>query len=383
MSDNSFLSPSRITVNRPNRHHGEILFAVAVLIALYAAWHVRGELIIIYVSALFAVVFMPVLSAIMKLRIGRWSPGRGMAVFILFLIGVVSVAAFVALALPPVMRDLREFATELPTRGPELLSRIRRFPFSEHVNVAALNARLQDIASNLAAYLLHSISGWAQGFFDIIIGVVLTVYFMLEGDKAYLWLLSFVPAEKRRRLASTLARAEVRMGKWLLGQGALMLILGVTSTIVFLALRVRYAYALGVLMGLLNIIPVVGALISITLVALVAAIDSWGRVVGVLVFYAIYAQVETSYLTPRIMRTSVDLAGLAVIIALLLGSALAGVIGAMVAVPTAVLIAVLLNEYAVQPGPTIEPVHTLPVSPSPIAAAPVAAAPISELELHE
>lgn len=366
MSDHSYLSTERITMNRPNRRRGDILFALGALILLYAAWHVQRELTIIYVSALFAVVFMPVVGAIMKLRIGRWSPGRGAAVFILFLVSATSIALFSAFTLPPVVRDLRELAKELPTRGPALLSRIRRLPFSEHVNVEALNARLQDVASNLAAYLLYSIRDWARGIFDIIIGVVLTVYFMLEGDKAYYWLLSFFPAEKRGRLDSTLARAEVRMGKWLLGQGSLMLILGVTSTIVFLALHIRYAYALGVLMGLFNIIPVVGALISVTLVSLVAAIDSWGRVVGVLVFYIIYAQIETSYLTPRIMRTSVDLAGLAVIIALLLGSALAGIVGAMVAVPTAVLIAVLLNEYAVQPDPVIAPTQ-----------------PISELELHE
>jgi len=156
-----------------------------------------------------------------------------------------------------------------------------------------------------------------------------------------------------------MARAEVRMGKWLLGQGALMLILGVLSTIVFLALHIRYAYALGVLMGLFNIIPVVGALISVTLVVLVAAIDSWGHVVGVLIFYAIYAQIETSYLTPRIMKTSVDLASLAVLIALLLGSALAGIVGAMVSVPTAVLITVLLDEYAVKPDPASLPAKPL------------------------
>lgn len=366
MSDTSYLSPQPTTMNRPSRRRGDILFTVGVLILLYAAWHVRRELTIIYVSALFAVVLMPVMGAIMKLRIGRWRPGRGAAVFILFLLSAISIALFSAFTLPPVAQDLRELAKELPTRGPALLSRIRRLPFSEHVNVDALNSRLQDIASNLAAYLLYSIRDWARGLFDIIIGIVLTVYFMLEGDTAYYWLLSFFPIEKRRRLDSTLARAEVRMGKWLLGQGSLMLILGVVSTIVFLALRIRYAYALGVLMGLFNIIPVVGALISVSLVCVVAAIDSWGRVVGVLVFYIIYAQIETSYLTPRIMRTSVDLAGLAVIVALLLGSALAGVVGAMVAVPTAVLIAVLLNEYGVQPDAAVVPTGR-----------------ISELELHE
>ncbi len=70
------------------------------------------------------------------------------------------------------------------------------------------------------------------------------------------------------------------MGKWLLGQGSLMVILGVTSTIVFVSLHMRYAYALGVLTGLLNIIPVLGAVVSLVLAVLVAALDSWGRVVG-------------------------------------------------------------------------------------------------------
>jgi predicted PurR-regulated permease PerM len=296
---------------------------------------------------------MPVMRGITRLHIGKWSPGRGMAIFFLLLAIGGAASLFAVFALPPVVRDLREFVGELPTRGPELLARIRKLPFSQRVNIAALNARLQDFASNAATYLLYSIKNWAGVLFKIITGIVLTIYFLLEGEIAYQWMLSFFPVGKRQRLDTTLARAEVRMGKWLLGQGSLMLILGLSSTIVFVALKVRYAYALGVLMGLLNIIPIAGALVSVVLALLVAAIDSWGRVLGVAIFYAIYAQVETSYLTPRIMRTSVDLAGLSVIIALLLGSALAGVIGAMVAVPTAVLIAVLLNEYAVKPEPII------------------------------
>jgi predicted PurR-regulated permease PerM len=79
----------------------------------------------------------------------------------------------------------------------------------------------------------------------------------------------------------------------------------------------------------------------------VAAIDSWGRVIGVAIFYLVYIQIENSFLTPRIMRNSVNLPGLAILVALLLGSALEGVLGAMVSVPTAVLVAVLLDEYLV------------------------------------
>jgi len=332
---------------------GNILFAFAVALALFTAWHVIDVLEIIYVSALFAVVLMPVMRGIMRLRIGKWNPGRGSAIFILLFVVTGTATLFFFVALPPVIRDMRQFIAELPYRGPQMLERVRKLPLSSHVDVNALNTRLQDIASNAASYLFFSARSWAGKLFNVITGIILTIYFLLEGEVAYRWLLSFLPVDKRARLDTTLARAEVRMGKWLLGQGSLMLVLGLSSMIVFLFLHVRYAYALGVLMGLFNLIPIAGAIISMTLVVMVAAIDSWGRVAGVLIFYAIYAQVETSYLTPRIMKHSVDLVGLAVLIALLLGASLAGIVGAMVAVPTAVLVAVLLNEYLVQPEPII------------------------------
>jgi predicted PurR-regulated permease PerM len=101
-------------------------------------------------------------------------------------------------------------------------------------------------------------------------------------------------------------------------------------------------------MGLLNIIPIAGGVITIVLAAGVAALDSWTKAAGVLIFYLIYVNIESALLTPRIMRSSVNLMGLTVLVALLLGTALAGVVGALVSVPTAALIAVFLDEYAVQ-----------------------------------
>ncbi|MCL6464729.1 AI-2E family transporter [Pseudacidobacterium ailaaui] len=331
----------------------DIVFTFSLALALILAWYVRNVLLLIYVSALFAVVLTPVVKGIMKVRIGRWSPGRGVAILVLVVVVAGFATMFFIFALPPVARDLREFISELPTRGPQLLARIRKIPLMQRLDVNSLNTRIQDFAANFATYIFLSAKHWASKLFDIITGIVLTVYFMLEGEKAYHWMLSFFPVEMRQRLDKTLVRAEARMGQWLLGQGALMLILGTCSTIVFVALHLRYAYALGVLMGLFNIIPIAGAIITVSLALMVAAIDSWGRVLGVAIFYAIYAQLETSFLTPRIMQSRVDLPGLAIIIALMLGAALDGVRGALVAVPTAVLVAVLLDEYAVQSEPVI------------------------------
>jgi predicted PurR-regulated permease PerM len=355
----------RIKRVRSRSVRGYIVFAFAIGLVLATAYLMRQILLLLYVSALFAVVLSPVIHGITRIHIGRWHPGRGLAIFLLLLSLAAAATLFFAFALPPVLKDVQALITELPTRGPQLLDQLHRLPFISHLNLSGLNAKLQGFASNFAEYLFLSISGWASKLADVGAVIFLTVYFMLEGDEAYHWILSFFPRSARGRLNDTLLRADVRMGKWLLGQGGLMLILGLCSLIVFVLLKIRYAYALAVLMGALNIIPIVGAMVSMALVLLAAATDSWEKVLGVAIFYAIYAQVETSYLTPRIMKSSVDLSALGVLVALLMGSKLAGVIGAMIAVPTAVLVSVLIQEYLVQhdehvPLPEVVPVKAAP-----------------------
>jgi predicted PurR-regulated permease PerM len=333
---------------RTRSMRGSIVFAFAIALVLVLAYLMREILLLLYVSALFAVVLSPVIHGIMKVHIKSWHPGKGLSIFLLMLSVGTAATLFFVFAVPPVVKDVQALISELPTRGPQLLDELHRVPLVSHLNLSGLTTKVQGFASNFAEYLFLSISGWAGKLADIGAVIFLTVYFMLEGDEAYHWLLSLFPKSTRGRLNTTLLRADVRMGKWLLGQGSLMLILGLCSLIVFVLLKVRYAYALAVLMGVLNIIPIVGAMVSMALVLLAAATDSWEKVLGVVVFYAIYAQVETSFLTPRIMKSSVDLSSLGVLVALLMGSKLAGVIGAMIAVPTAVLVSVLVQEYLVK-----------------------------------
>lgn len=325
----------------------EILFVFALALACYLAWLLRDVLLLLYVCALFAVVLAPLVRSTSLLRIGRWQPFKGSAIFILLLAAAAAIAAFGFLALPPVIADLQEFAQEMPSRVPALLLKLQSIPLAQHLDNADLISQIQGFASHAAAYLLSSVRDWAGILFDAVMGLILTIYFILEGDRAYLWFLSFFPPEGRERLDKTLQRAEIRMGRWLLGQGSLMLILGICSTLTFVILKVRYAYALGVLMGALNIIPVLGGAIGISLALLSASIDSWGSVIGVAVFYAIYLWIENSFLIPSIMQNRLNLPGLAVLVSLLIGSAMAGILGATVAIPTAVLVAVLLEEYAV------------------------------------
>ena len=327
---------------------GYILFTIGILLLLALAWKLSEVLTMLYVSALFAVVLMPIVNSISAISIRAYHPPRPVAILILIAAVLLALGLFFSFGLPPVLRDLRDFTTELPQRIPAVAARLKRIPMVDRIGIDSIVVKAEGAVSATANYLVVALPSWLTHLFDIITTVFLCIYFMLEGEYAYRFFLSLFPLERRRRLDQTLRTAERRMSKWLLGQGTLMLILGVSSITVFGLLHVRYFLLLGVLMGLFNIIPIAGGIITITLAAIVAALDSWAKMAGILTFYAVYANLESAVLTPRIMRSSVNLMGLTVLVALLVGTALAGVVGALVAVPTAALIVVLLEEYAVK-----------------------------------
>src|SRR5271155_977588 len=186
-----------IQTARTRSVRGNIVFAFAVCLALSAAYLMRDILMVLYVSALFAVVLSPLIRGIMGIRIMRWHPGRGLAIFFLLLSVAAAATLFFAFAMPPVLRDVQSLIAELPKRGPELLDRLHRLPLASHFNFSGLNAKLQGFVSNFAEYVFLSISGWAGKIADVGAGVFLTIYFMLEGDEAYHWLLSFFPQPAR------------------------------------------------------------------------------------------------------------------------------------------------------------------------------------------
>lgn len=342
-----------MTTNEPAKtynYRGDILFAFLLAGAAYVAWQLRNLLILFYVSALFAVVLRPVVDATGRIRIRGRQPFKGpIAILALVVAVVVALTGVGFLTFPPVIRDLQAFGTSTPSQVPDLIEKLKSIPYVNRLNLntSVVYSQLKGLAAQTATQVIESASELAGKVVNIIACFVLTVYFLLEGDEAYQWCLAFLPPHRRKRLDTTLRRAGVGMGKWLLGQLTLMALLGLTSTIVFLLLNVRYAYALGVIAGLLNVVPVLGAAIALILAMLVSALDSWGRVLGVVIFFALYLQIENSFLAPRIMKSRVGLPSLAVFIALLIGFELAGIAGAMVAVPTAVLVSVLLNEYLV------------------------------------
>ena len=323
-------------------YRSDILFVVAVVLLLWAAYTVRDVLLLIYVSALFAVVISPAIRLVRRIRIRSWRPGRAFAITVLMLTLVGTLTVFLVVALPPIYYNAREFSSEWPKHLAALSH--SGFPLAQNLNAAELQTYGAEIVGG-AAGLFRNVAG---GIFGLFTGIILTVYFIIDGQRAFHWAVSLFPVPQQERLSKTLLKAERRMRNWLLGQTLLMVTLGVSSFVVYFALGIKYYYVLAMYACLANIVPIVGQLSSVVLASTVAAFDSPHKLVGVLIFYAVYAQIESGFLTPRIMKSTVDLSPLAVIIALVLGGALAGVLGALVSVPTAALISVFVDEYVVK-----------------------------------
>src|SRR5581483_9429033 len=333
------------TSQRHNSLRADLITVLLFAAGLYVVWVLRTTLLLIYVGVIFAIIFSPAVSWIEGRRIFRWHISRGAAVIVFFALIFLVLSAVAVLVLPPISQQLRELSQQLPQTLSQLRSKIGGLPFGSKLSSRFDTQSLQQMAQSAGAASLNVFRGLAGGLMALLTIVLVTAYSMIDGGRAFQWGMSLVPADRRAQLSSALLRGGKLMQRWLIGQLVLMLILGSLTAIVLGLMKVRFFYAIAVFGGVTNFVPILGPIATVILASMVAAIDSWTKVLGVIVFYAAYQQVENAFLTPRIMRSTVGLPGLAIIIALLVGGALAGVLGALVAVPTAALVSTMIAEY--------------------------------------
>jgi predicted PurR-regulated permease PerM len=325
-----------------------LILGFALVILLLAMWFARHALLILYVSSVFAIVLKPAVDWVHRRSILGWRPGNGAA--LLLLIGALTLA-FVLLgifAVPRLASDLGDFLSGLPQKLQELQAKLRRVPALRNVDFTRFSSHLFSATGTG----VRAAANFGGAIMDVLTTLLLIAYFILDGERLLTSALSMVPAAPRARLQHTLTRAAVRMRGWLAGQAMLMLILAASSGLCFGILGVPYYYLLAVFAGVANIIPLLGPLATVIIASLLAATVSGWKVLGVLAFYAVYQQVENAFLTPNIMKSQVQLSAATVLIALLVAGELAGIAGALVAVPSAVLVAELANEYLKSEDPT-------------------------------
>jgi predicted PurR-regulated permease PerM len=325
-------------------HRSDILFFFSVLLALWIAYTVRDVLLLIYMSALFAVVLAPAIGLVQKVHVNGWRAGRGFAILFLILVLGLAGTLFMVFAFPPIYHDARQFSSDWPRHMASLSEELKSLPLGNKVDPAELQKYAAEIVGGAGGLFLNL----AGGIFGLFTAIILTAYFIIDGERTLQWVISLFPFHQQNRLTATLLRANKRMRNWLMGQSIMMGAMCVASLAAYYALHLKYFYILAMFAGIADIVPIAGPISALVIAGSVAAMDSPQKVLGVIIFHAVYAQFEAGFLSPRIMRSTLKLSPLAVIIALTLGGSMAGVIGALAAVPTAALVLVLADEYLVK-----------------------------------
>jgi len=179
--------------------------------------------------------------------------------------------------------------------------------------------------------------------------VVLTIYFLSSLDTTKSALYRLAPTSRRDRVTKLGDRVLRSVGGYVSGAFVIATCAGVTSLIfLFIVGLGEYAVALAFVVFLLDVIPMIGATIGAVIVSAIGFAEDWKIGVACVIFYLIYQQVENYLIYPRVMSKSVDIPGAVTVIAALVGAALLGVVGALLAIPTAAAILMLTREVFVR-----------------------------------
>ena len=188
-----------------------------------------------------------------------------------------------------------------------------------------------------------------------LVGTVITVlllpyYLLVDAESLQKAFLQLFDPERRPRVARIARAVTVKVGAWLSGQLLLAFVIGTTASLGLWILGVPYFYVLGLVAAFGEMIPVVGPILAAVPAILMGATVSWKTALFVAIYFAVQQFVENNILVPRVMERQVGVSATTVIVALIIGSTLLGVVGAILAVPTAAILQVLLPGTSQSPG---------------------------------
>ncbi len=280
-----------------------IAAAVMVVAALFAA---RQALTLIYISALIAMGFSPIVRVLERpRRVPRW-----LAILVIYLAIVAVLVLLALLIIPPLMAQAAALWAKLPVE----FNRFQSFLIQHKLMVhrVTLEEAVQNAPSgaggNAVGTVLVAISSVIGGMFELITILILSFYFLVEAQAMFDYLIRFVPA------------------------GRLM--------------GVPYVYVIALIAAIGETIPIIGPVIGgITAVAVALSVSTRLALMVAAYFFVLH-QLEANVLVPKIMERRVGVSPVAVIIALLIGGELWGLIGAILAIPTAAILAVIVEEIA-------------------------------------
>jgi predicted PurR-regulated permease PerM len=325
-----------------------VFTVTALVIVLAAMWAAREALMLIYVSAIIAMGFSPLVRMIERPRTsrrGRRVP-RTLAILVIYLTIVAVVVLVFLMVVPPLIEQARE----LWGRGPEVFNRAQQFliryklmthrvSFEEAVKSAPAGS-----SGNAVGTVLGALWGLIGGVFGIVTILILSFYFLVEAQSLFEYVTRAVPQRSRARLMTASGESVSKVSAWLGAQVILAGVMGTFAAVGLGLMEVPYFYVVALIAALGETIPIIGPVIGGVSAVAVALTVSPKLALTVGIYFLVLHQLEANILVPKIMEKRVGVSPVTVMVALLIGGSLLGLIGAILAIPTAAILSVIVSE---------------------------------------
>lgn len=319
------------------------LGVLAVITAAAAVYTVRGVLIQVLIALFVAISLDPAVR-----MLTRRGVCRGLAVLLIFVVALGLVAAFLVAVIPALVHQFQVLLHNFPDYLAQMQDRSSRFrQLSDRFHVTS---QTETFLANLPGRLGNGLLGLTGRLFGVLVStltvVVLTIYFMLDLPRlrrGLLWLLPRVHRAQSGRIADIIID---KVGAYMIGGIVIALLAGTSAFIVFTVLGVPYAVPLAIVVAVCDLIPMIGATLGAVIGVLVTllATELWPTSVIVAGFFLVYQQLENYLIVPRIQRSTVSLSAAAVLLAALIGGTTLGLLGAVMAIPVAAALRVVITE---------------------------------------
>jgi len=336
----------RLVRFRPRAILTVIGVVLAVAIVLEVLWVTRSVIIWVLIALFLAMALNPAV----EFLVGR-GIRRGAAVGIVFVGAILVIVGIAATFVPTLVREVNDLADAVPGYIDDLTRGRGRLGFLERDYQIVEKARAALAKSGVGGVLGLSNTALSvtKSILNAVIAVVtiafLTLFMLLEGPAWVDRIFSLMSEESRPRWRKVGGDIYRTVGGYVTGNLAISLVAGVTSTAVLLILGVPYAVALGLVVAILDLIPLAGATVAAIIVSVVGFLHSTTAGIVLVIFFVVYQQLENQVLQPLVYGRTVRLSPLIVLVAVLMGAKLAGVIGALGAIPVAGSIQVVFLDW--------------------------------------
>ncbi len=336
--------PLKVEISRKT-----VIFTITALIGIWFLVQIREIIIVIFLSIILLSALLKPVEWLTKFKIPRV-----ISVVIVYAVVIVVFFTGIGLIVSPLSKQTQDFTSKLP----QIIAEINNFFIFHDIPVEDVSKIIAGQVETVVRDIFKVTTTIFSSILLFLTTFVLAFYFLLEWHKFIRYVASPFSGKQEKKIINLISKIETGLGNWLRGQIALSLLIGILVFLGLTALGIPFALPLALIAAILEIIPIIGPTVASIPAILVGLTISPLLGVAVIALYIIIQQIEGNFLAPVIMSKAVGLQPPIVIVALLIGAKIAGIAGAILAIPFIVLARIIIYELVLEDrkieGPIIE-----------------------------